>query len=314
MREEILKRLRQILQEYNLKNLSSHQYDSLKTSKPCRKTIRKYFGSFKEAIRLATSELPDQSEEIERLRRTISKMARYLQTPKIVIPEDEVTFGIVSDTHFGSYYSDISLLNQAYEIFLKEKVDFVFHAGDLLDGEKMYRGHEYEIFVHGADNQVKYCIENYPSSGIKTYFIDGNHDRSFWRRAGVCTGERIASLRDDLVYLGYQEADVEFSKGMFIRVYHPEDGSAYALSYKPQRYISELSGKNKPQLLVVGHYHKAEKLFYRNIAVIQAGTLQRQTPYMRGKKISAAVGFWIVRLSVSKDILRIRSEFFNVDS
>ncbi|MEM3452062.1 MAG: metallophosphoesterase family protein [Candidatus Hadarchaeum sp.] len=241
-------------------------------------------------------------------------MARYLQTPKIVIPEDEVTFGIVSDTHFGSYYSDISLLNQAYEIFLKEKVDFVFHAGDLLDGEKMYRGHEYEIFVHGADNQVKYCIENYPSSGIKTYFIDGNHDRSFWRRAGVCTGERIASLRDDLVYLGYQEADVEFSKGMFIRVYHPEDGSAYALSYKPQRYISELSGKNKPQLLVVGHYHKAEKLFYRNIAVIQAGTLQRQTPYMRGKKISAAVGFWIVRLSVSKDILRIRSEFFNVDS
>jgi len=187
----------------------------------------------------------------------------------------------------------------------------------LLAGENMYRGQVYELHIHGADAQVEYCVNEYPFvEGIKTHFITGNHDHSFWKRAGVNVGKAIDHHRPDMNFLGEDAATVHFKmnkKAVRVRLAHPGKGTAYALSYQPQKYIEALSGGQKPHIIFMGHYHKAELLpNYRNVYLIQAGCLESQTPFMRARSLAAHTGFWIVEFSVNQAALlsRFKSEFF----
>jgi len=77
---------------------------------------------------------------------------------------------------------------------------------------------------------------------------------------------------------------------------HPDDGSAYAYSYKAQKFIEAMAkmGERLPEVILQGHYHK---LFYMNAAGTNyycTGTTERQTPWMRGKKIAADMGAWMI--------------------
>ena len=72
-----------------------------------------------------------------------------------------------------------------------------------------------------------------------------------------------------------------------------------------------MESDSKPNILAIGHYHKAEYLFYRNVHCLQTGCFQGQTPYTRGKGISVHMGGWIVTIHVDKNgtITRFGSEF-----
>lgn len=230
---------------------------------------------------------------------------------------DIVRFGVVSDTHIGSLYENFDVLHLAYKIFREEGITTVYHPGDICEGEKMHRGQEYEIYAHGADNQIKACCERYPEfKGITTNFIEGSHDLSFYKNSGMDIGPRIMEKRPDLVCLGKEEADVFIRTQhgeIVLRLVHPGRGSAYALSYHVQKYIESLSGGQKPNVLLIGHYHKAEYLpCYRNVFSLQCGTIQSQTPFMKRLNLAAHVGFWIVEFRVDKDnsIMRFKPEFF----
>jgi len=230
---------------------------------------------------------------------------------------DIVRFGIVSDTHIGSLYEHSDVLRLAYKIFREEGITSVYHPGDICEGEKMHPGQEYEIYAHGADNQVDACCERYPEfKDITTYFIEGSHDLSFYKHSGTDIGPKISVKRPDLVCLGREEVDtiIKTKHGeIVLRLVHPGKGTAYALSYHPQKYIESLSGGQKPNILLMGHYHKAEYLpCYRNIFTLQCGTIQAQTPFMKRLNLAAHVGFWIVEFRVDKDnsIMRFKPEFF----
>jgi predicted phosphodiesterase len=219
----------------------------------------------------------------------------------------------------GSLYEHQDVLNLAYKVFHKEGIDTVYHTGDMCDGEKMRRGHEYDIYVHGADAQVKNCVEKYPRfKGIRTFFILGGHDISFWVHSGVDIGEKIAEKRKDLICLGRDEQDVALSwrgRQARVRLLHPWWGSAYALSYQIQKYIDSLSGGQKPNIVLCGHTHKAEYLpCYRNVFTLQTGCIQGQTPFMRGKNLASHVGFWIVEFRIDPEggVSRLKAEFFPV--
>jgi len=78
-----------------------------------------------------------------------------------------------------------------------------------------------------------------------------------------------------------------------------------------QKYINSLTGGEKPNVIMQGHFHKSECLFYRNVHAFQGGCVQSQTPFMRRKRTPAMVGFWIVELTISETgIERCRGEFF----
>jgi len=211
-------------------------------------------------------------------------------------------FGLVSDTHIGAVDTQLTLLHHLYDYFEREGITDVYHAGDLTDGEKMRPGHEYELYMHGADAQAAHTMKVYPRrKGIITRFITGNHDYAFIRTIGLDIGRQVAAQREDMEYLGYMHATVQLSPGCTLELRHPQDGSSYALSYKVQKMIEAMAGGEKPSILAVGHYHKRGYFEYRSIHAVMVPTTQGQTNFMRGKGLSAHLGGAIIELKLRDD-------------
>lgn len=244
---------------------------------------------------------------------------------KILIPQENVhekswrgdkiiRFGLCGDNQIGSKYTQLTYLHDYYNICEKEGIKDIYHTGDITEGEEMRQGHKYECYVQGADAYLDEMKKNYPKrKGMTTYFITGNHDHSLIKRAGYDIGKAIAKERDDLKCLGQSYATIFLTPNCKMDLFHPIDGTAYALSYKPQKSMDGMQGGEKPNILAIGHYHKAEYLpIYRNIHAFQTGCFQAQTPFMRGNKyIAAHVGGWIVEIHVDKEgtITRCKGEF-----
>lgn len=213
-----------------------------------------------------------------------------------------IRFGLMGDTQINSKYTQLTHLHNFYDICAAEGIDRVFHTGDIDEGEQMRVGHQYECYEQGADDHVSEIVRVYPyRRGIKTYFITGNHDSSLYKRAGMDLGKAVSEKREDMIYLGRDCSIVKLTENCTMELRHPWDGTAYALSYKPQKIIESMEADSKPNILAIGHYHKAEYLFYRNVHCFQTGCFQSQTPFTRGKGISVHMGGWIVEVLVSKD-------------
>jgi predicted phosphodiesterase len=212
-----------------------------------------------------------------------------------------LTFGLIGDTHINSKYTQLTYLHEFYHLCKKRGVKKIYHTGDIDEGEQMRIGHPYECYEQGSDSHIDEIVRNYPKeTGIRTYFITGNHDSSVYKKCGVDIGNMIARKRHDMSYLGRDCARIEITPNCILELRHPWDGTAYALSYKPQKMIEGLEADSKPNILAIGHYHKIEYLFYRNVHCFQTGCFQTQTPFTRGKGISVHLGGWIITVEVDK--------------
>jgi hypothetical protein len=80
----------------------------------------------------------------------------------------------------------------------------------------------------------------------------------------------------------------------WMRVMHGGGGTAYALSYKPQKIVESFQGGEKPNILLIGHYHKFSHDYIRDVHTIQMGCTQDLTPFMLSKHIQAHVGGGII--------------------
>lgn len=243
------------------------------------------------------------------------KKKKPVETPRVSIQNQEprehkaswdgtdtLKFAIIGDTQIGSKYTQLTYLHDFYDICKESGVNTVFHTGDLTDGLKMRVGHEYELYEVSADEMRDDVVKNYPKrEGVVTYFITGNHDASIYKHVGYDIGQAIANLRPDMKYLGKDCATVNLTPNCKLELRHPWDGTAYALSYKMQKMIEAMESDSKPNILAVGHYHKVEYLFYRNVHALQTGCFQAQTPFTRGKGISTHMGGWIVTIRVDSN-------------
>ncbi|MBS1915648.1 MAG: hypothetical protein JST87_05185 [Bacteroidetes bacterium] len=233
--------------------------------------------------------------------------------------QNSYRFGIVGDNHLCSKYERLDVLNALYDLFEKEGIKIVYNTGNWIDGEAKFNKHD--LLAHGLDRQVKYFVENYPKrKGIITYFIGGDdHEGWYTQREGIDIGKyaetkAIDSGRKDLIYLGHMEADIilKSKKGKTrLRVQHPGGGSTYAISYTSQKIVESLTSGEKPDILFIGHYHKAEYSYVRGVHVIQTACTQDQTPFMRKKRIAAHLGGWILDFSTDQNgaVTRFKPEF-----
>ena len=213
-----------------------------------------------------------------------------------------IRFGLMGDTQINSKYTQLTYLHQFYDLCEQREIANVYHTGDIDEGEQMRIGHQYECYTQGADDHLSEIVKVYPKrNGIKTLFITGNHDASIYKRCGYDIGAAIERERVDMKYLGRDCAVVNLTPNCTLELRHPWDGTAYAISYKSQKMIEAMEADTKPNILAIGHYHKAEYLFYRNVHCFQTGCFQMQTPFTRGKGISVHMGGWIVTVSVDEN-------------
>lgn len=221
-------------------------------------------------------------------------------------------FGVVSDTHLGSRYQQLTHLHTFYKLCQKRGIDTIFHAGDLVDGFGIYRGQEFEVFVHGADAQTEYAVAHYPKyKGVKTVLISGNHDQSFMKTAGYNVAKVVAQQREDITYIGDDLAFVNI-ENIKVALMHGRAGMSYAKSYRLQKIMETMpGGADKPHFLFLGHYHNSNILSgYRNMEGILMPCFQAQTPFEAALALHPTIAGLVVEFQVDdKGLARIQYEW-----
>lgn len=233
------------------------------------------------------------------------QILRTTQTMKIAI---------LGDTHFGSKCEALDELKTFYEYAYSKGVREFYHVGDITDGYYKNRdGSIFEQHALGFDEQLNYVTREYPRlDDAITYFITGNHDATHQMNGGGNIGKVIERFRDDMVYLGHNYAKVWLSEKVDLELRHPHDGSATAISFKAQRIVDAMV--KKPKIVAIGHYHKMNYMFYKNVHSFLVPSFQHQTPFMAGKGLASYVGGYIVTINLDDkgDMLSIVPEFLEL--
>lgn len=220
-------------------------------------------------------------------------------------------FGIISCTHLGSMHQQLTHLYSFYTYCKQAGVKMVLHCGDIIEGEKIFRGQEYTVFAHGAKAQVDYAVDNYPRvEGIATKVIMGNHDESFFVHSGANVVEDIARRRDDIEYLGDYLAFVKIDS-ITVGLMHSAGGVAYSRSYKVQKIIEQLAPEMKPNILAIGHWHINCLIpAYRNVEGISIGCFKSVDPYLTRMGLFPNVGGVVVEVEVDdKGLVGVKYDF-----
>ncbi len=231
----------------------------------------------------------------------------------------ERKIGACGDNHLGSHHERLDVLNALYDLYEAEGITDVYNTGNWIEGEMRLNRHDIKVF--GLDGQIQYLVDNYPQrKGITTHFVAGDDHEGWYQRNERMEIGRYAEMamqragRNDFHYLGYVEADILLKAAhgeRILKVMHPGGGSAYATSYAPQKLIESFQGGERPEILLLGHYHKFDHGHYRNTHYVQTGCTVDQSIFMRKQKISAAVGGTIVTFNQAPDgaINRLKVEW-----
>lgn len=266
-----------------------------------KREARKYYGDSLDTILKLTNQF--SLEEINKLASGAS-LANPNATKRLKIDfsSEEITFGIMSDTHIGSIWTEPEYILGAFEEMDKQGCSMLFHPGDLVEGMMGRPGDVYELSQIGYKAQKDESIRIFKNWTKPLYIPSGNHDGSFNTKlgAGMDIVEDVCNnLGPNAHYLGINDGDLIIN-GVTIKLWHGGDGSSYSLGYRDQKLIESFTGGEKPNILITGHIHKAYYFFYRNIHTIGGGSMQKQSGWMRAKKIQAHTGFWIVKAGLAK--------------
>ncbi len=213
-------------------------------------------------------------------------------------------FGAFGDLHAASKYcrwdvrADLTKRAEEFGAFA------ILDTGNWCDGEAPFN--RYDLEAVGMDNQLDLLAECYPKTKIPTYAVTGADHEGWWiKREGINVGRHCEAIMRKAGHswtdLGYIEADILLTNAntgatSILRVTHPGGGSAYALSYKPQKIIESWEGGEKAAVALFGHYHKLECGNVRNVWYVQTGTSQDQTPFLRTRHIEAHLGGVLLQL------------------
>ena len=301
-----------------------------KRIKNCGRTVEELADAFavgEEDIEHAVDNMLDNHFIVNNFDGNLQMGKAIAHTPKKVVrgnwDEVEYSIGIISDTHICSKYERLDLLEEIYDRFEHAGVEIVYHGGNWIDGDASFN--QNDLIVHGMRNQVQYFVENYPERhGIKTYILSGD-DHCGWyvQKTNINIGEYLEDIakrngRNDLFDLGYMERDIEYKQAegsSNIRVIHGGGGSSAATSAAAQKYIEMLGEKEKPSIVIIGHYHRLFYSNHKNIHLIQAGCVVDLNPFARKKKFTHDIGACIMHVKQNRQgvFTSVKMEFITFD-
>ena len=200
---------------------------------------------------------------------------------------------LISDTHLANKYDRLDILRYLYREAEDRNVDYVLHSGDLVEGVSGRPEQIYQLKEASYDGQRDYVIDKYPKSNIPTYLIAGNHDLWWVKKCGADICQDIANHREDIHYLGSDCEDLKIGN-LKIRMYHGAKGSAYAKSYKLQKYLDTIPSDELPDILQTGHIHQSFYMKQGNTHCFQTSCLQDLTPYERSMGFNNDKSVWWV--------------------
>lgn len=216
-----------------------------------------------------------------------------------------IRLGVLSDTHYGSPMCQEDLIERFYEIAYDAGVRVFMHAGDLFDGEGVYKGHDFEVISKGFDKNLTHVANIYPKfPDAVTYAIVGNHDHSYISKSGANPLFHLNTLRKDIIYSGIYQANFRINNEFLVNLHHGASGCSRVA---PEAYLRRIIGDKqeflqslgimKYDLCVLGHYHidaTVETPFCRK--GIFGGGWQGTTAFTRRLNLPTYLGGYIVNL------------------
>jgi predicted phosphodiesterase len=209
---------------------------------------------------------------------------------------DKAKLLVFSDPHIGNKVFRDDWWYAMWDAAAKYGAEMAFCIGDVLEGPPIRPGHIYECSEIGWDAQKNKAFELMEDIPLVINGVMGNHDLWYMQKgnSGISPGKEL-DQHTNFNYLGDHFATVKVGT-LDIGLHHGLDGAAYALGYRIQKIIEAMSGGDKPHVLFTGHDHKQGHFHYRNVQAIASGTMCPQTTWMRGKRLQAACGFYIIDL------------------
>lgn len=229
---------------------------------------------------------------------------KQFESIKVPLNSPHVRFTVISDSHMGHKCYRPDILDNAIKSSKKFGSEFWLHCGDILEGMSGRDGHIYELTHIGATNQLNYAESELSKISKPIYAITASNSHDGWfsskANAGFEVGTELERRLPNFKFLGYDEADLVLDNGLRLRLLHPGGGTAYAISYKGQKYLNCIGDEDKPNAIFQGHFHKSMQFYNRNIHFFDAGTLEAQTNFMRSKMTPAMMGYWLIDATTNK--------------
>lgn len=275
-------------------------------------------------VRESVAELKDKgytvhvSEGLVELSTSIPK-PNPVAIDRRLLDGNKFKFLLVADNHIANKHERLDVLNALFDVAYNEGVTTCYQLGNMIDGDHHFNKHE--VLYRGLNDQATYLSNVWPKKkGMTTYFITGDdHEGWYVNREGVDVGFYLQQKfedanRQDFRYIGHVEADILLpgkKNRSVLRLIHAGGGTAYATSYTTQKIVESYQGGEKPRILCVGHYHKCNFDYSREVYTFQGGCTCDQTTFMRKKRIPAHVGGWIIEATINHDgdVIRCKGEW-----
>lgn len=278
-----------------------------------RHTVAKY----RQQKELEQKQLLDTLSKEERLKQELVKtyspeelknLLAHIQThtnrevEKIIGEKWHLKFALLADTHLWNKMAAKKELADFYKKAWDEWVEAFIHCGDLVDWTgNVFKGQVYDLENVWYDEQLRTAVNDYPYYwDIKTYVVGWNHDESFLKENWANIIKNIASLRDDIIDMGFYDARIKLN-WVDINAHHGGWAMSYAKSYKPQKLIENIDTRNQPDIFASGHWHNALYMAYRNIHSFLPWAFLKETLLSKRFNLGNTVGWWIVEVDIKDD-------------
>jgi len=225
----------------------------------------------------------------------------------------EFLIGSISDLHGGSKWAQFTNMRRCVEEMYVAGVRHILISGDLFAGNGVYRGQIHDLVTSSPTDQVMLIAEYLPEyDDLKYRALGGNHDYAIIKQGGFNPVRALASRRDDIEYVGFDLADVPITPEIDARLWHPMGGVPYAYSYRIQKMAEEVAFAElakviekqkspKVRFLLAGHLHIRVEFDAGPIFCAQVPCFEGQTPYLKRKGKTPAIGGLILEFQVTSD-------------
>lgn len=217
--------------------------------------------------------------KLEKLVNMLGKM----EHEKAYMIKNSAQICFVSDPHYGSIVDRPDLMQEIYNECEKRGINTILCAGDFTDGYYPNYPERYaNQKVHTVEDLVNYSVYVHPrSKNIKFYTIGGNHD-IYLKDPKIDILEKIANIRNDIIYLGPNEADFIYGPTK-IKMFHGVlNTKSKDTKSRAWLYYNSLS-KNKPDIIQMGHIHHSYFDKFDKTYIIQNAALIDQLNYAKHK-------------------------------
>lgn len=217
---------------------------------------------------------------------------------------ENIRFVLISDTHMGSRYEQLGILNNIYyNAYLDFKPDFFIHCGDISAGvyAASKKLNNQTLFARTFQEQVDHIVNFYPYiENTPTYFITGERDETHLKADNEHEiGIAVSNERsEDLIYLGQYSKKFHLyndynNQEIKLKIEHKSGRIPYTVSYPTQREIDAMRSDDKPDYLIQAHWFTSSDFRIRGIRAIQVPGLVGDMAN-RNDMGSNTIGAWYI--------------------